>query len=176
MQMKLDDSSKVQKPTRLGSALVSGAACLVALFLVTTPANDAVTMIPGGYLICLMPFVFAPIQYLLILAVFNCASSSRRLLLCVGYVTFFLILCIVPLMASDVAGHLALGFVDIPRERLTPSDIQALQDMQTQAGAFPFEVRFSWQTDRVRVVFRKQGGREQLVRSALGRLSLPSSR
>jgi hypothetical protein len=171
--MKHYGNSKAYNAKRLFSALVAGVACLVVLHIATSPANDAAAMLEQGYVLWLMPLVFAPVQYFLILKACNGESSSGKLFPRTTYVSCFLILCIAPLIASSVAAHLWLSSVDIPTQNLTSSDIQALQNLQVERSAFPFGVRFSWQRDRVRVVYRRGESREQVVRAKLRELSLP---
>jgi hypothetical protein len=152
---------------RFTSALIAGVSCLFALYLIFSPANIPAAMLPCGYLLSLVPLFLAPVQYFFVLRACGCGFRSGRLFPCTAYGGCFLIVFLICIFTSSIAGRLWLGSVDIPRQSLTSSDINALQDLQVEENAFSFEVRFSWERDRVRVVFRRGDGREQVLRARL---------
>jgi hypothetical protein len=167
MWLEASKGNKTDKTKRSASALISGAACLVALYLVLSPANVAAAMLPYGFLLSLVPLLLVPVQYFSMLRACGSDSSSWKRPQRIVYVGCFVVAFLISICASQIAGRLWLGSVVIPRQTLTPSQINALQDLQVDKDAFSFEVKFSWERDKVRAIFRSGDERERELRAKL---------
>lgn len=144
--------------------------CAISLFgfdNVAMYGSDLIDMTSHGKLLFLLPLMLSPIAFILALRLLKLLRAKNKLRITFIYVLIYLAITFVPSVATSALSTFELDSIEISRDNLNNAEIQKLQSLEMSRSAFPFLVRFHWQSEEIRVVFKRSNGRNRIVKEIL---------
>jgi len=160
-------SGKTMRSNWIASGVVSMLAFVVGVYLISSPTCLVTDMWPHGRLLLLLPIVLAPVHLLLVAKALGKGEAQSRERGRATYVFLSIVAVILPFITIVLLNALLIGFVEIPRQGLSESELQKIESLRLNREAFPFRVRFLWRKEKIRVAFATGEMRRQIVENRL---------
>jgi hypothetical protein len=142
---------------------IASMACMVQLYLITSPTAVFVGLWRYGDWLLLAPLILMPIEAIIVSRIAaeeippKFASWARLLILMVVFVA--------PVIMATALDKLELDTVEISTNNLSPAGEEKIQRVAVTQDTFPFETRSYSEVEKIRVVFIKGAGRAQMIRT-----------